>query len=42
MRSEGWCRNGNRNLPDAYPKDIRVPLQDQANRAGMFLTAESP
>jgi hypothetical protein len=35
-------RNGNRNPPDAYPKDIRVPLQDQANRAGMVLTAESP
>jgi hypothetical protein len=35
-------RNGNLNPPDAYPKDIWVPLQNQANRVGMVLTAESP
>jgi hypothetical protein len=35
-------RNGNLNPPDVYPKDIWVPLQNQANRVGMVLTAESP
>jgi len=34
-------RNGNLNPPDVYPKDIWVPLQNQANRVGMVLTAES-
>ena len=35
-------RNGNRNPPDVYHKEIWVPLQNQANRVGMVLTAESP
>ena len=35
------ARNGNPSPPDAYLKEIRVPLHNQAIRAGMVLTAES-
>src|SRR5512146_627871 len=33
-------RNGNPIPPEVYPKDIRVPLQNQAIRTGRILTAE--
>jgi len=33
---------GNLNPPDVYPMEIGDPLQNQGNRSGVVLTAESP
>jgi hypothetical protein len=42
LRAERSARIGNRIPPDVYPKDIWVPLKNQAHRIGRFPTVECP